>query len=187
MNSSALSYEHHKWHDHFLFLLQVGGNTSTYVWYYDSVGCTGKSSIALHITSCLPSSIRWISDWNDKEDLVSVMADHLDNGWTGEILIIDICRTQRIDDALYICMEGLSNGVLTVMDENPRIVRVPTRTKIFVFCNRLPDIRCASAHRWSDVYCINNRDEIPTKMSLKEIHNQRLHDVSIFDIDTIDV
>ncbi len=52
-------------------------------------------------------------------------------------------------------------------------VVIPMIPKVFVFANVLPNVKRASADRWSDVYHLFDKEQEPKHMTIEEIRNQR--------------
>lgn len=170
------TYTHYKWHDHLIHHLDTNRNYRSYNWYYDRIGQVGKSRIARYLSGKFPNRIRCIRDWGDEGKFATLIMNELASGWSGEILIVDIARTKKVGVSLYACIEALSDGMMNTTRYQGRSITIPVMPKVFVFANVLPNVKCGSADRWSDVYHILDKDQHPKQLSIEEIFNQRESD-----------
>ena len=140
------------------------------IWYVDSVGGNGKSTLSKYLTIKEPEKYLCCSDLGNSRDCATVVEGALNNGWEGHGFIVDLTRTAEASRSrIYTYLEQIKNGHLTAtkykggncLFNNPHVV---------VFANWCPEIMTLSEDRW-DIRIINNETKEAIKVKIHEVLN----------------
>lgn len=112
---------------------------------YDESGNHGKSWFTGHLWEIGEAHI--VQAQNNAKGLIQDCAsEYLDNGWR-PIVIIDIPRTWKWTDDLYVAIERIKDGLIKDARYGSRTINIHG-VKVLVFCNQAPDKEKLSDDRW---------------------------------------
>lgn len=128
-----------------LDILSKSGNRNVVVW-YDRRGGVGKSFFTRY---CYEKGLAYYvpPTVNDTKSLIQYVCA----GYQGEkYIIIDIPRSARWSESLYIAIETIKDGLVFDTRYTARIRNI-WGVKILVLCNTFPNVGSLSADRWQIV------------------------------------
>jgi len=127
-------------------LRTLPGSKRTIHWIYDHRGGMGKSDFAKLARQEFNKDCFVMTQFGGAKDSATVIANAIDMGWSGKILIIDLPRGAE-DKSIYEPMEMIKNGLLTTIKYNGKTVEFENRW-IIVLANFYPKITTMTYDRW---------------------------------------
>jgi len=153
------------WQDELLRMLEGPGSKREIHWIYDHAGRMGKSDFCRLAESKFGKDVESMSQLGGARDCATNVANALERGWSGKILIVDFPR-QAETKAIYEPLEMIKNGHITAVKYNGSSHRFNNRF-IIVLANFYPDISTMTWDRWR----IWDRSEDPNYFSIKIENN----------------
>jgi len=115
-------------------------------WVFDSKGGMGKSDFVRQAAQRLGKKCLVFTQFGGARDAATVVANHLESGGTGEVVLIDLPRGAE-DKSIYEPIEMIKNGLITTIKYNGHTVRF-TNKVLIVFANFLPKFGAVTPTRW---------------------------------------
>lgn len=144
--AERLEAEFHWQHILICQLRGLPGSKRTIHWIYDHRGGMGKSDFAKLARQEFNKDCFVMTQFGGAKDSATVIANAIDMGWSGKILIIDLPRGAE-DKSIYEPMEMIKNGLLTTIKYNGKTVEFNNRW-IIVLANFYPKITTMTYDRW---------------------------------------
>lgn len=112
---------------------------------YDPVGNMGKSWLVGHLFETGKAHV--VQAQNTAKGLIQDCAsEYIDNGYK-PICIIDIPRTWKWTDDIYVAIERIKDGLIKDPRYGSRTINIHG-VKVLVMCNAMPKVGNLSADRW---------------------------------------
>jgi len=154
------------WQSHLFEICQMGYFKREIHWVFDSAGGMGKSDFVRRTAQRLGRRCLVFTQFGGARDAATVVANHLESGGTGEVVLIDLPRGAE-DKSIYEPIEMIKNGLMTTIKYNGKTVSF-TNKVLIVFANFLPKFGAVTASRWRiwnrsshDEYFKHEIDEFP--------------------------
>lgn len=161
----------HQWQLDLITELESTPHKRKIIWYYDNVGNTGKSSLAIYAQAKGLATV--ISQLGGDRDSGQLIETARDSGWDGRAVIIDLPR-QGEHRSIYSPMESIKNGLVTNVKYRGGTTTF-ARPHLIVMANFLPRVHEMSLDRW-DIRELNCVGEYPERVVTVNYLN--VHDVA---------
>lgn len=161
----------HQWQLDLITELESVPHKRKIIWYYDNVGNTGKSSLAIYAQAKGLATV--ISQLGGDRDSGQLIETARDSGWDGRAVIIDLPR-QGEHRSIYSPMESIKNGLVTNVKYRGGTTTF-ARPHLIVMANFLPRVHEMSLDRW-DIRELNCVGEYPERVVTVNYLN--VHDVA---------
>lgn len=114
--------------------------------YYDPIGNTGKSWFTKYMFIKHPDKTIFLKTANQK-DTATTIGEYIKDGWSGNTIILDLCRDYQERKSLYAIVEDLKNGMITSTKYKGGnfVFEIP---HIVIFVNFMVDVDKLSHDRW---------------------------------------
>lgn len=135
----------HKWQTNTINLMDKKPDRRSIHWFYDKIGCKGKTSLAIHLCLKYPNQVLYVTGKaSDVKYGVSQFVANKDNNL--KMVIFDFARSQE-QFVSYQAIEEVKNGIFfNNKYESGMVVFNPPH--VIVFSNFEPDKSELSADRW---------------------------------------
>lgn len=124
----------------------------TIVWYYDPKGGAGKTCFTQYLRKIHQREYIRVTAGGKTSDLVHVIRNELQAGWTGHCMFLDLSRSRDENvskaDGTYDFIESIKNGEITTTKYNGCNIFIPKRPHVIVLANCLPYPQKLSVDRW---------------------------------------
>lgn len=118
----------------------------TIVWYYDSVGKSGKTSLARYLQVCEPDKYFVATQTNGMKDFAHVINNAIESGWSSHCIFFNLARSD-VELKIYKPLECVKDGIITSVKYNGKTM-IFNWPHVVVFANFLPEVDKLSLDRW---------------------------------------
>lgn len=144
------------------------------IWVFETNGNTGKSYFGEHWSRTDPKRFYYINAISSARDFASVIKTAKDSGWCGHCLIIDLTRSHEDRDYMYVPLEMIKSGIITVTKYEGGTIDLGTRPHVCVFANWPPNTSKLSLDRW-DINRIDYTDSNLDVLGLRVLNINEAH------------
>lgn len=116
-------------------------------WIVGEVGGEGKSLFIEVLKSNFRHDVLVVTQFAGQSNIAEVINTALQKGWTGNILAVDLPRDAE-NHQIYEPLEAIMNGTITATKYKGSELTLPTRPKVFVMANFMPNETKMSRDRW---------------------------------------
>lgn len=135
----------HDWQQKIIDFLNDDADERSIHWYYDPIGCKGKTTLAKHLCIKYPNNILYVGGKaNDIKYAITQFTDNPRNDL--KLVIFDFSRTIE-NYVSYQAIEEVKNGIFFNNKYEAKMV-VFNSPHVVVFSNFEPDTSTLSADRW---------------------------------------
>lgn len=161
------------WQESVVFVIEQEASDRKVNWVYDEKGGCGKSVLCKYLKSMMKDNACILKNIGRVSDVVHVLKNEVEKGWTGKLLMIDISRAYEDRDTIYEIMEGVKDGQLTSLKYDGGNVEFENEN-LWVFANFLPKVKKMSEDRWN-IMEIDKHQRI-AYLTLKEVGKKMKED-----------
>lgn len=166
------------WHRELLQEISAPAPLRTVIWYYDSVGNTGKTWLLRYLEDHYRSSESG-SDWfplagiENVRESSNLMLQAQTQGWNHKGIIIDLTRSYEFGRKLYDALEAMKNGRLSSTKYQGGRIRMARPPWVIVLANWWPNTAMMSQDRWDIREILRQGDEVVAIPRPRNYHQHR--------------
>lgn len=131
--------------------------------YWQPKGCGGKTWFGKQLMIFDPKRFYMIQGVGSMRDVATQIHNGVANGWTGEILLINISRSCA-DHKIYNVIESLRDGILSTQKFNGETFTYGIKDLV-IFTNFMPNLEQVSIDRWT-IYEIDSKTMFASPMNI---------------------
>lgn len=170
------SHQFYGWQLELHLLLLLKGDDRHVKWIFDPIGNKGKSWFIRCMKELYPEDIYMCTSMGRRSDAATVIKGALEQGWSGNTLLLDLSRSDDGRDSIYGYIEDIRNGMMTATKYEGGSVSFQNK-HLCIFANWLPRLEALSLDRWElfELQCLNNDIEL-SPLSIKEAERRVLQE-----------
>lgn len=156
-------------------------NNRVVYWNYCKHGNTGKTEFLKYMNITNPDKCMWIVPSGKGSDIINVFWDHLNKGWRGDTLIINLAKSAGENsecNQIYPIIETFKDGLIFSTKYQGGSMMIPPM-HVIVMSNMLPQVNKLSRDRWIVKQVTDDKDLVDMDIGEVLKHNGEIPDVNL--------
>lgn len=157
------------WQNYILYKIYAEPADRLVHWWADFTGGAGKTEFAKWLVTNY-NGIGYVNACGSARDFTTYLEGEIDpaSGRNLDLILFDFTRANE-DRGIYDCIELVSNGIFNSLKFRGRLVILPTKVRVVVFANFLPNRSRMSVDRWR-IYLVQKGEPTSVMSTMPDEH-----------------